>query len=38
MHERTAQQGSMTTIKNIKYDIMIELLTYLYTDECQITL
>ena len=38
MHEKTNKAGACIRLEKIRYDVLIEVLTYLYTDECQITL
>ena len=38
LHQRTAEPGCHVKLEKIKYDVLYEILTYLYSDECQITL
>ena len=38
LHERTNKAGASLKLEKIRYEVLIEVLTYLYTDECQITL
>jgi hypothetical protein len=38
LHERTSKPGCTIKLEKIRYDVLMEVLTYLYTDECQITL
>lgn len=38
LHERTSKPGCTIKLDKIRYDVLMEVLTYLYTDECQITL
>lgn len=38
LHERTAKYGCHIKLEKIKYEVLYEILHYLYTDECQITL
>ena len=38
LHEKTNKAGACITLEKIRYEVLIEVLTYLYTDECQITL
>ncbi len=38
LHQRTAQYGCQIKLDKIKYEVLVEILTYLYTDECCITL
>jgi hypothetical protein len=37
MHERTTKFGCEINLAKIKYEVLVEILSYLYTDECQIT-
>ena len=38
LHEKTNKAGATIRLEKIRYEVLIEVLTYLYTDECQITL
>ena len=38
LHERTSKPGCTIKLEKIRCDVLMEVLTYLYTDECQITL
>jgi hypothetical protein len=38
LHERTSKPGCTIKLDKIRYDVLMEVLTYLYTDECHITL
>lgn len=38
LHQRTSEFGCQIKLDKIKFDVLQEILTYLYTDECQITL
>lgn len=38
LHEKTAQYRCQVKLASIKFEVLVEILNYLYTDECQITL
>ena len=38
LHEKMNKAGAQLKLDKIRYDVLMEVLAYLYTDECQITL
>ena len=38
LHEKMNKAGAQLKLEKIRHEVLLEVLTYLYTDECQITL
>jgi len=38
LHEKMNKAGAQLKLEKVRYDVLMEVLAYLYTDECQITL
>ena len=38
LHEKTQQSGCEIQLGTMRFEVLIQMLTYLYTDECQITI